>query len=92
MSTAAVHSHHRLSRQIAMAAAGTIVVVGGATAIGVAVTQDDPATPIAPAQVPDACRVSACMPSHIGKGDFNLSHGRHASPPLKGGHVVPGLP
>jgi hypothetical protein len=97
MSTAAVHPHHRFSHPVAMAAAATIVVVGGVSAVGVVVSPDDAAAPVAPARASDVCRVTACLPSDIGRDPLGLTHGRHLSPPLeapqlKGGHSKAGLP
>jgi hypothetical protein len=86
MSTATVHHEHRFSHPIAMAAAATVVVLGGVTAISIASAQDGSSTaPVAPARAPDACRVNACMPSAHG-------HGTGQSPlvTLKGGHTVTG--
>jgi hypothetical protein len=93
MSTATVHHHHRFSHPIAMAAAATIVVLGGASAVGLATSQDGttPTAPTAPAVAPDACQVNACLPSaHVGIRDFTQRSG--SSQPLKGGHVELGTP
>jgi hypothetical protein len=87
MSIATVPQAHRFSRPIAMAAAATVVVIGGVTAVGIASSQDGGTTaPVAPARAPDACRVSACMPSAHG----GTSGGQAPQLPVHGGHTVTG--
>jgi hypothetical protein len=96
MSTAINHqSHHHLGRQIAMAAAATVVVAGGATALGFSLSQNDatsPTAPGAPSLASPDCRVSDCAGrGRIGLGDFSAPNkGGHLTPP-KGGHAMPGL-
>jgi hypothetical protein len=88
MSTA-LATHHRFTDPLA-AAAAVAVIVGGASVIGVAMSQagNDTATqaPSAPAQV------SPGHPSRVGLGDFQRSGTQSPSAPLKGGHTVIGLP
>ena len=87
MSTATVHHQHRFSHPIAMAAAATVVVIGGVTAVSIASSQDGSSTaPVAPARAPDACQVNACMPSAHG----HSSTGQSPQFTLKGGHTVTG--
>ena len=84
MSTAAT-TQHRFSDPLAMAAA-VVVIIGGATVIGVAATQDStttPSTPTAPAQAYNY------PGGRIGLGDFTLDNtkpnrGDYAAPPQGG--------
>jgi hypothetical protein len=95
MSTAISHQpHHRFGRQVVMAAAATVVVAGGATALGVSLSQNDGATPTAPSAPSLAspnCRVNECVhKGGIGRGDFTSSNkGGHQTAP-KGGKVMLG--
>jgi hypothetical protein len=96
MTTAISHQpHHRLGRQIAMAAAATVVVAGGATALGFSLSQNDAASPTAPGAPslasPD-CRASDCArKGRFGLGDLGpAKNGGHLTSP-KGGHAMPGL-
>jgi hypothetical protein len=96
MSTAITHQpRHRLGRQIAMAAAATAVVAGGATALGFSLSQNDATSPTAPGASslasPD-CRASDCgSRGRIGLGDFSSPNkGGHLTSP-KGGHAMAGL-
>ncbi len=85
MSTAI--STHRYSDPLAVAAA-IVVILGGASVIGVAMASGDTAAPAAPAQT----RVVDEPPSsRIGTGDFQVRQGSHTQP-LKGGHSLVGLP
>jgi hypothetical protein len=84
MSTAAT-TQHRFSDPIAMAAA-VVVIIGGATVIGVAATQDSttaPATHTTPAQV------NSHPGAKVGLGDFaqdngTSNRGDYAAPPQGG--------
>jgi hypothetical protein len=90
--TTAVSTQHRFSQPTALiAAAATAVIVGGAAVVGIALSQDDTAAPIAPARAPDACQVNACMPHDGGgKGDVKPNRGDYAAPPQGGaGNVTP---
>lgn len=85
MSTAI--STHRFSDPLAVAAA-VVVILGGASVIGVAMTSDHTAAPAAPAQ---ARVVDEPPSSRIGTGDFQARQAPH-TPPLKGGHSMVGQP
>jgi hypothetical protein len=104
MSTATA-THHRFPHPIALAAAATAVIVGGAAAIGVAVTQNDATT--APSQSHaqtypqhQQCPDPRCSP-HQARGGFHnsrsvepgISRADHGSFPSPfGGRTVQGLP
>lgn len=94
MSTAITTHQHRFAHPIAMAAVATVVVVGGATAVGVAVSHDGGTT--APTRSGTStydyqgCNDLRCAPP---------SHGRHGNapadrfqPPAKGGTTMIGQP
>jgi len=86
MSTAAT-AHHRISDPIAMAAA-VAVIIGGAAVIGVAASQSETTTPVAPAApVHGKVTWSHPGPSRVGMGDFaqNQQHGS-GNARLHGGH------
>lgn len=98
MSTAAT-THFRFSDPLAMAAA-VVVILGGATAIGVVAQVNDgstspAATPGTSVQAPHACYRNACTPTwnhgHSHPGGHQTNGGDYVAPP-RGGHVMPGLP
>jgi hypothetical protein len=95
MSTAiTTHHQHRFAHPIAMAATATALVVGGATGVGLVLSQDgtSPTAPSAPAYRTDSCQVNQCMPGWSGEGnartgEFRASQKLESSQPLKGGHT-----
>jgi hypothetical protein len=86
MSTAAT-TQSRFSDPIAMAAA-VVVIIGGATVIGVAASHDSTAAPSAPTA---PAQVNGYPGAGVGLGDFTRSDQGHTAS-LKGGHVMIGLP
>jgi hypothetical protein len=96
MSTAINHQpRHHFGRQIAMVTAAT-VVAGGASAIGLSLSQNDATTPIAPsapslAASPE-CRASDCArKGRFGLGDFRPPNHEGHLTSSQGGHAMPGL-
>lgn len=89
MSTALI-SHHRISNPLA-AAAAVIVIAGGATLVGVAMSQGDDAAPSAPSA---PAQVNPNPPSRVGQGDFNQSQKGtdHRNTYRGGGHPQLGMP
>jgi len=90
MSTAIGTHHHRFVNPIA-AATAVVVVVGGATVIGVALSQSDdnaPSAPTAPAEV------NHNPASRVGQGDFTQSQNGpdHRNTFRGGGHTEVGIP
>jgi hypothetical protein len=93
MSTA-VSTHHRISNPLATAAA-VLVIIAGAGVIGVAVSQDDSATPpTTPIGMTHGRHggTSWNPGDRVGMGDFTQSQKTTHEPPLKGGHSTIGLP
>ena len=85
MSTA-LTTHHRFSDPLA-AAAAVVVIVGSASVIGVAMSQDNTdTTPNAPSQV------SPGPAARVGLGDFTRPGTTGPSQSPSGGHTVVGLP
>jgi hypothetical protein len=90
MSTAIGTTHHRLVNPI-VAATAVVVIAGGATVIGVAMSQSDgtaPTNPTAPAEVNNN------PPSRVGQGDFNQTQNGpdHRNSFRGGGHSEVGIP
>ena len=95
MSTTTTASPHRFSYPIAVATA-VVVIIGGATLIGVAASQSESTTPTTPAP-PVHGKVWNHPGAKTGMGDFNdfihqrQGGGNHPDP-LRGGRVMNGQP
>ena len=91
MSTAVGTTHHHRFVNPIAAAAAVLVMAGGATAIGVALSQSDdtaPSAPTAPAEV------NHNPPSRVGQGDFTQPQNapEHRDTFRGGGHTEVGIP
>lgn len=91
MSTA-LSTHHRISDPLATAAA-VLVIIAGAGVIGLAVAQDESTSaPSAPNGLTHGRHTSWNPGDRIGLGDFTAPDQGGLTPPLKGGHTMPGQP
>jgi len=91
MSTATATPQHR-PHTLALVAASAVVVLGGLTAIGVAASQDSttsksPSVSTSPNNN-QMCPDNRCLPQSQQQSGAQGS----AVPPLKGGHVMMGMP
>jgi hypothetical protein len=104
MSTASTTQQHHLTRPIALAAAATIAIIGGATAVGVAL-QNDSTAPSTPATHANSSHWPGCTDPRClapQQQQQNHPHKAHSQPyylhrpysvrPLPGGHIVDGQP
>jgi hypothetical protein len=94
MTTTLPRQHSFTHTSAMVAAAATAVIVGGAAAVGFAVSQDGTDAPAgtgtSTTQQNHQCPDSRCLPPaqrHHGNQSFGSHH-----PPLKGGTTMPGLP
>jgi hypothetical protein len=88
MSTA-LTTYHRFSDPLA-AAAAVAVIVGGASVIGVAMSQSNNHT--APSAPSTSAQVGPDHAARIGLGDFTRSQATSHSQAPRGGHTMVGLP
>lgn len=90
MSTAAT-AHHRISDPFATAVA-VLVIIAGATVLGVAASQSETTTPPPPTSTHG--KVAVHSPSRVGMGDFNQTQpqtqpqSRPQSQPQRDGHFA----
>ncbi|HEY2880682.1 hypothetical protein [Nocardioides sp.] len=94
MSTAAT-TQHRFPHQIALAAAATVVVVGGVTAIGIAASQDSTTTPTGTTSATHhwpGCTDPRCLPPDQRAHGQDKGHPGQFPSPAPGGQPQIGLP
>lgn len=94
MSTTAT-TQHRFPHQIALAAGATVVIVGGVTALGLAISQDNATAPAGTTSSTHpwpGCTDPRCVPPDQREHGPSKGHPGQFPPPVGGGQPQIGLP